>query len=171
MPPDRRVSGGFLDQSARENTTVTSLKSFRGRFGLRRKREVAEVRRWFSDLSVSPPHGLENLLSTFSGGNQQKILFAKWLRLQPSLFLLDEPTQGVDVGAKALLHHQLLEAASAGMSVVVQSSDVDELAVLCERLEDVCRKLNHGRTSAIDILFSFPENSEKEFIFGSATLF
>jgi ribose transport system ATP-binding protein len=134
MPPDRRVSGGFLDQSARENTTVTSLKSFRGRFGLQRKREVAEVRKWFGDLSVSPPDGLENLLSTFSGGNQQKILFAKWLRLKPSLFLLDEPTQGVDVGAKALLHHQLLEAASAGMSVVVQSSDVDELAVLCHRV-------------------------------------
>jgi hypothetical protein len=56
--------------------------------------------------------------------------------------------------------------------VILSSSPTqDELAVLSERLEDVCRKLNHGRTSAIDILFSFPENSEKELIFGSATLF
>ena len=72
--------------------------------------------------------------SAFSGGNQQKILFGKWLRRTPLVFLLDEPTQGVDVGAKAELHRQLLAAAEAGAALVVSTSDLDELVALCHRV-------------------------------------
>jgi ribose transport system ATP-binding protein len=73
-------------------------------------------------------------LSIFSGGNQQKILFGKWLSQKPSVFLLDEPTQGVDVGAKADLHRELVTAAEDGAAVVVSSSDHEELADLCDRV-------------------------------------
>jgi ribose transport system ATP-binding protein len=83
-------------------------------------------------------------LESFSGGNQQKIMFAKWLRREPGVFLLDEPTQGVDVGAKAALHQQLVQAAAAGAAVVISSSDVDELAAICQRVI-VCRD---GRAAA-----------------------
>ena len=134
MPPDRKVLGGMLEQSARENITIGSLRGFASTFRIRRGSERAEARRWFADLAVSPADGIENDLGTFSGGNQQKILFAKWLRLKPAVFMLDEPTQGVDIGAKALLHHQLIDAAAEGMAVVVSSTDVDELAVLCQRI-------------------------------------
>ena len=72
--------------------------------------------------------------SIFSGGNQQKILFGKWLSQKPAVFLLDEPTQGVDVGAKADLHRELVTAAEDGAAVVVSSSDLEELADLCDRV-------------------------------------
>jgi ribose transport system ATP-binding protein len=134
MPPDRKISGGILDHSARENLTISSLQGFSSRFRLRHKEERVEVEDWFQKLSVRPVDGSENALATFSGGNQQKVLFAKWLRLNPSVFLLDEPTQGVDVGAKALLHRQLLTAVQTGMAILVSSTDLDELVVLCQRV-------------------------------------
>ena len=85
-------------------------------------------------------------LRGFSGGNQQRILFGKWLRRAPTLFLLDEPTQGVDIGAKAHLHRQLIAAAEAGMTIIVSSADVDELFALCHRVI----VLRNGRVAAIE---------------------
>ena len=119
--------------SARENLTLPNLKPFWRRFGLRRAMESQEALSWFNRLSVRPA-AVEKQLSTFSGGNQQKILFAKWLRLKPLVFLLDEPTHGVDVGAKTELHQRLISAASDGATIIVSSSEADELAVLARRV-------------------------------------
>ena len=134
LPSDRKVHGGLMELSARENLTLADLSPFWKRFRLSRTAEVAEAGVWFERLGVRPSGGHDRALSTFSGGNQQKVLFGKWLRRRPKVFLLDEPTQGVDVGAKAELHRQLLSAAEAGAAVVVSSSDVDELAALCHRV-------------------------------------
>ncbi len=134
LPPDRKTLGGILDKTARENLSLLDLTPFWHLFRLRRKPEVREAATWFSRLSVRPADGMERPLSTFSGGNQQKILFAKWLRINPSVLLLDEPTQGVDIGAKAALHHQLLDVARDGGTVLVSSTDVEELAAICTRV-------------------------------------
>jgi len=134
MPPDRKTSGGLMDFTARENLTLTDLSPFWRTLLLRRGSENAETRRWFERLGVRPAGGTNARLSAFSGGNQQKILFGKWLRRKPRVLLLDEPTQGVDVGAKAELHRQLLGAAEEGTSVVLSSSDLDELAAVCHRV-------------------------------------
>jgi ribose transport system ATP-binding protein len=134
LPPDRRVSGGIMDMTAQENLTLVDLKPFWNRVGLSRKREAAAAGRWFEDLDVRPRDGLSAPLSTFSGGNQQKVLFGKWLRMKPKLLLLDEPTQGVDVGAKAELHRHLLATAKDGTAVVVSSTDIEELVTLCSRV-------------------------------------
>lgn len=134
LPPDRRVSGGVMSLSARENLTMSNVSSFWKPPLLRRGLERREVRSWFERLSVRPAKATEAPLENFSGGNQQKVLFAKWLRLAPQVLLLDEPTQGVDVGAKADLHRHLLEAASGGAAVLVSSSDVEELVALCPRV-------------------------------------
>jgi ribose transport system ATP-binding protein len=80
-------------------------------------------------------------ISLFSGGNQQKVLIAKWLRCQPTVLLLEEPTQGVDVGAKEEIYKILREAARRGTAVVVSSSDDDELAKLCTRVLVLTRGL------------------------------
>ncbi|HSY16481.1 MAG TPA: sugar ABC transporter ATP-binding protein [Jatrophihabitantaceae bacterium] len=134
LPPDRKLLGGIMEFSARENISLSDLSPFWRRLRLRRKAERAESRMWFDRLNIRPADAVDARLSTFSGGNQQKVLFGKWLRCQPAMFLLDEPTQGVDVGAKAQLHRLLVEAAENGAGVLVSSSDVDELAALCRRV-------------------------------------
>lgn len=134
LPPDRKTSGGLMELTARENLTLADLSLFWRGWRMSRRREVTETRRWLDRLAVRPPSMTELPLRSFSGGNQQRILFGKWLRCTPKVFLLDEPTQGVDVGAKAHLHRQLIAAAEAGMTIMVSSSDVDELFALCHRI-------------------------------------
>lgn len=134
VPPDRKALAGFMDMSARHNVTIGDVGSFWRGGLLRKKQEDREATKWFEDLHVKPVNGGKHKLATFSGGNQQKVLFAKWLRQGPRLLLVDEPTQGVDVGAKAQLHHRLRLAAAGGAAVVVSSSDVEELAALGTRV-------------------------------------
>jgi ribose transport system ATP-binding protein len=144
LPADRVRNAAILSLSARENIALSSLRPFR-RFGtMWRRPERRTALSWFERLSVRPPGLVDLPLESFSGGNQQKIMFAKWLRREPAVFLLDEPTQGVDVGAKAVLHAQLVQAAAAGAAIVISSSDVDELAAICQRVI-VCRD---GRPAA-----------------------
>jgi ABC-type sugar transport system ATPase subunit len=83
---------------------------------------------------VTPSGQVEQAFDLFSGGNQQKIVLAKWLRVEPRVFLIDEPTQGVDAGAQAEIYELLVKAARAGAAVVVASSDTKELARLCDRV-------------------------------------
>ena len=134
LAPDRKVGGAIMTMSARENVTLPALRPFWKGLALRKRAERATTRDWFTRLSVRPAGAEEEPLSTFSGGNQQKILFGKWLQQAPSVFLLDEPTQGVDVGAKADLHRELEAVALDGAAVVVSSSDLEELADLCDRV-------------------------------------
>lgn len=123
-----------MNMSARENLTLPDLKPFWKGLRLRKRSETQRTKEWFERLSVRPGDAVNEPLSIFSGGNQQKILFGKWLSQKPSVFLLDEPTQGVDVGAKADLHRELVAAADDGAAVVVSSSDLEELADLCDRV-------------------------------------
>jgi ribose transport system ATP-binding protein len=134
VAPDRKIGGGVMTMSARENLTLPNLKPFWKGGVVRRKAEKARTNEWFERLSVRPANAVEEPLSIFSGGNQQKILFGKWLSQKPSVFLLDEPTQGVDVGAKSDLHRELVSAAQDGAAVVISSSDLEELADLCDRV-------------------------------------
>ena len=134
LPPDRKLQGGIMEMKVRENLTLSNLRPFWHRGLLRRSREIAESKRWIDKLDVRPVTSSERTLSTLSGGNQQKVLFAKGLRCSPVLWLLDEPTQGVDIGAKAVLHRQIIDSAKAGMVVIVSSSDADELVALCHRV-------------------------------------
>ena len=134
VSPDRKISGGVMEMTAKENVTLPSLKPFWRRMVISGKLERAHARQWFGRLQVRPADALDDPLSIFSGGNQQKVLFAKWLAQAPSVFLLDEPTQGVDVGAKADLHKELSRCAEEGAAVVVSSSDLEELADLCDRV-------------------------------------
>jgi ribose transport system ATP-binding protein len=131
---DRKGSGGVMTMTARENLTLPQLRPFWNGFFLRRKMETRQTREWFDRLSVRPARAVDEPLTIFSGGNQQKILFGKWLSQGPSVFLLDEPTQGVDVGAKADLHRELIAVAEQGAAVVVSTSDLEEAADLCDRV-------------------------------------
>jgi ABC-type sugar transport system ATPase subunit len=106
----------------------------RGRFGaIRLGAERAEARSWAARVELRPAEP-ERPLTEFSGGNQQKVVLAKWLRTKPRLLLLDEPTQGVDIGAKAAIYQLVRRAAADGSAVLVASSDAKELAALCDRV-------------------------------------
>jgi ribose transport system ATP-binding protein len=134
VPPDRKVAGGFMDLTAAENLSISDVRRFWSRGFLRSATEQKDAADWFERLDIRPRHGAKLPLRTFSGGNQQKVVMGRWLRIDPRVLLLDEPTQGVDVGAKAELHRQVLAASARGTAVVVSSTDVEELVTLCDRV-------------------------------------
>lgn len=134
VPAERKTLGCLVDLPAKENIAIANLRHVWRFPVLRRKQETTLASEWFHRLQVKPVRSVDAHMSTFSGGNQQKIVYAKWFQRNPSLFLLDEPTQGVDVGAKAELHSALVDAAFGGAGVLVASTDVDELVALCDRV-------------------------------------
>lgn len=132
VPADRHRYGAVMTMSMRENLTLPGLRTLRRRFGgaIDQTAEAAEATRWAERVELRPATP-DRPLSIFSGGNQQKVVLAKWLRTDPRLLLLDEPTQGVDVGAKAAIYQLVGQAAEQGTAVLVSSSDAKELAAVC----------------------------------------
>jgi ribose transport system ATP-binding protein len=134
VPADRHGDGCIEPLSVRFNATLTDLRRNTNKFGaLRGRKERAEVNEWIKRLDIKPSRPDEGF-SLLSGGNQQKVVMAKWLRLDPRVLLLDEPTQGVDVHSKAVLHNLAREAASSGAAVIIASSDDEELVDICDRI-------------------------------------
>jgi ribose transport system ATP-binding protein len=135
VPGDRHRHGAVMKMSVRENITLPRLGSLRRKLvgSIDQRAERREVDRWIDTVAVRPAEP-ERALELFSGGNQQKVVLAKWLRNQPKVLLLDEPTQGVDVGAKAGIFELIANAAVAGAGVLVCSSDAKELALICDRV-------------------------------------
>ena len=133
VPADRLANATFLDMTLRENTTISSLAPFCGLMGIDRAAERTEAEVWLRKLEVVPPKS-ETIIATLSGGNQQKVVLARALRLEPRALVLDSPTQGVDVGSKASIHTFIREAAALGAAVVIASPESQELSLLCDRV-------------------------------------
>jgi ABC-type sugar transport system ATPase subunit len=134
VPADRHADGAVMTMPVRENVTLPDLRRLRRRWGrLDAAAERREVGTWVERIGLRPAEP-ERPLELFSGGNQQKVVLAKWLRNDPRLLLLDEPTQGVDVGAKAAIYDLVADAAARGAAVLMASSDTAELASVCDRV-------------------------------------
>ncbi len=134
VPADRRRDGAVMEMNVRENLMLPLMLPLRGRLGwLNRRAERAQTQSWMQTVALRPARA-EQGLKLFSGGNQQKVVLAKWLRLRPRVLLLDEPTQGVDVGAKAAIYELILAARADGAGVLLCSSDAKELVALCDRV-------------------------------------
>jgi ribose transport system ATP-binding protein len=133
VPAERGVRGAIGTFSVRENLSICDLSPHFVGGRLRRSREVAETKTWISRLSIKTT-STETRIGSLSGGNQQKVMFGKALRLSPKLLLLDEPTQGIDVGAKDQIHRLVDEASANGVATLVASTDTDELVRLCHRV-------------------------------------
>lgn len=134
VPAERLANAAFATASLRENVSVADPWAHATAGFLRLKREKSDVATWLDRLGVRPAGDTERQLGTLSGGNQQKVMLARWLRRHPRVLLLDEPTQGVDVGAQADIHALIDDAASAGAAVLVVSTDHAELTRLCDRV-------------------------------------
>jgi ribose transport system ATP-binding protein len=133
VPANRLANGILPDMTLRENMTLGSLSRYISVAGLHPKAEREDVREWLTKLDVKPPRS-EARIVRLSGGNQQKVVIARALKCEPRLLLLDEPTQGVDVGAKASIHKIVDEVAESGACVLVSSSESEELIRLCHRI-------------------------------------
>jgi ribose transport system ATP-binding protein len=134
VPGDRHGAGSIMSLLVRENLVLTDPRRHAGRFWkLRRNRERAEAQHWTTSLEIRP-RDPDVPFTSLSGGNQQKVVLAKWLRMQPRVLLLDEPAQGVDVGAKAIIHDLARQAAAGGAAVLIASSEDAELCDCCDRV-------------------------------------
>jgi ABC-type sugar transport system ATPase subunit len=144
VPEDRQHEGLMLGMPIRDNLVMTTLRRFR-RVGLLQPRKIDRaVASMISALNVQPPHP-NHVVGRLSGGNQQKVLIGKWLALEPSVLILDEPTVGVDVGAKAEIYALLRAARDRGMAVLVVSSDLEEVTTLADRIG----VMNRGRLVSV----------------------
>jgi ABC-type sugar transport system ATPase subunit/ribose/xylose/arabinose/galactoside ABC-type transport system permease subunit len=130
---DRRGQSLVMDFSVLKNATLPSLSKVARAGVLWRKDEVAMVKPLFGDLSLRF-RGYDQLVSVLSGGNQQKVVLAKWLATKPRVLILDEPTQGVDVQTKAEVHRLVTELARRGVAVLLISSELPELLNTCDRI-------------------------------------
>jgi ribose transport system ATP-binding protein len=133
MPADRHHEGLMMSLSVRENAAVVALRRFVRGLLISPKTETSAVGTELSQLAVKAPN-MDASVASLSGGNQQKVVMARALLAEPSLVVADEPTQGVDVGARAEIYRILREVAASGTPVVVNSSDAKELEGLCDRV-------------------------------------
>jgi ABC-type sugar transport system ATPase subunit len=140
VPADRKVQGLVHEMTVRENLVMASTSRFAR---LRRpvaRRELRVVRESFEQMRIRAASSRASV-STLSGGNQQKVVLAKWLATSPRVLMLDEPTRGVDVGAKAEIYQLLFDAAERGLGILVSSSENQELLTLCDRIVVMFRGL------------------------------
>ncbi|MBZ9856472.1 sugar ABC transporter ATP-binding protein [Mesorhizobium sp. CA13] len=136
VPEERRTEGLFLSKSVAFNLGLVNLDKLvlgRGVPLLSRKSQSSLARETMKLLSIKTA-SMDTPVGRLSGGNQQKVVIGRWLRRAPHILILDEPTRGVDIGARAEIHRQIRELAAAGMAVLVVSSEPDELPELCDRV-------------------------------------
>jgi ribose transport system ATP-binding protein len=133
VPEDRRQHGISLALSVRENATLASLKKFTSLGFLRPSREKIVVTDFIKRLAIHPPYS-ETPLCNLSGGNQQKVVLTKWLIHGANVILLDEPTVGIDIGAKVDIYREISTLAEQGAGILVFSSDLLELIGLTDRI-------------------------------------
>jgi ribose transport system ATP-binding protein len=144
LPGERAAKASIGQFSLTENLTLLDLSPFSSRLRINRKPELKETQSWLDVLEVRP-RDPNREIRTLSGGNQQKVIMGRLLRVKPDVLVLNEPTQGVDVGAKAAIHELIREAAASGAVVLLCSSDTEELVSLSDEVVVLYR----GRTAAV----------------------
>jgi rhamnose transport system ATP-binding protein len=134
MSEDRRQIGLTMPMSIATNITLPMLRKYLSRLGLVKPREEeATAEQYRQRLSIRTP-SVHTPVSQLSGGNQQKVMLSKWLNTHPQLLILDEPTRGIDVGAKAEVHHIINDLAAQGLGIILISSDMPEIMAMSDRI-------------------------------------
>ena len=130
---DRKGDGLILIDDIKQNITLANLKKFSPN-GLINKNEEVKIASWYKDsMNIKAP-SIEQKVGNLSGGNQQKVSFAKWLFVSPKLLILDEPTRGIDVGAKYEIYTIINDLISKGLSIIMISSELPEILGMCDRI-------------------------------------
>ena len=147
LSEDRKRYGLMLDKSVAENTALSSLEKFI-KFGWIRDKQIADESRKYNEKLKTKTPSMEQLLKNLSGGNQQKVIIARWLMKDSDIFIFDEPTRGIDIGAKSEMYELMEELAANGKSIIMISSELSEIQRLSDRVIVMCE----GRiTGELDI--------------------
>lgn len=130
LTEDRKLEGLVLGMDVGKNISLTTLPEFDL---LRSKNENAEAKIYVKSLNIKTPT-IHTLCQNLSGGNQQKVVLAKWLSTEPKILLMDEPTRGIDINAKNEIYKLIEKLASEGLSIIVASSEIPELLAISDRI-------------------------------------
>ncbi|EGT4637446.1 sugar ABC transporter ATP-binding protein [Clostridioides difficile] len=131
---DRKGTGLFLQMSVKENTTMAGLKKIsKFKSIIDRKKEKDILEKYIEALKIKTPH-MNQVIQSLSGGNQQKAIIARWLLLQPDILIMDEPTRGIDVNAKAEIYNLMGDLVESGVSIIMISSEIPELISMSDRI-------------------------------------
>ena len=154
LSEDRKRYGIVVGKTVAENSTMASLKDFLSGLFINKKKENEVTQKYVDRLQTKTP-GIDQLVVNLSGGNQQKVVIAKWLVKNCDILIFDEPTRGIDVGAKSEIYHLMNELAAEGKSIIMISSEMTEILRMSDRIVVMCE----GRkTAEIDIAEATQEN-------------
>ena len=134
LPEDRHQQGLVLEFPIRANVTLPILRSLSRMLGIVDRGREARIASEFAQRLRVVATGVEQVTSTLSGGNQQKVLLAKWLIPVPRVLILDQPTRGIDVGAKAEIHRTISRLATEGLAIIFISDDAEEVIAMADRI-------------------------------------
>jgi D-xylose transport system ATP-binding protein len=153
---DRKRFGLSLSASIADNMTLVALSTFATSTVINKQKQASSVSQMMNELRVKATSA-ETLVETLSGGNQQKVVLGKWLMNSPRILLLDEPTRGIDVGAKQEIYQRIDDLAHAGLAIVMVSSELEELRGVCDRIlvmheGRITGRLSHSEASAERIM-------------------
>ena len=133
MTEDRKEQGLFLDMDIQNNISSTGIQQVSDGIFIQSQKQKALADQYIDTLNIKT-YGAKQVVNNLSGGNQQKVMIGKWLAIAPKVIFMDEPTRGVDVGAKSEIHGILRNLASRGVAVVVISSELPEIVGMCDRV-------------------------------------
>jgi ribose transport system ATP-binding protein len=133
VPEDRKGQGLVLGMNCRDNMTLPQVDDLRAGPFVAEGAEIAIFDQYRDRLDIRTP-GWKQLVGNLSGGNQQKIVIAKWLAMRPNVLIVDEPTRGIDIGSKAEIHNLIRELAGQGYAVIVISSEMPEVLHVSDRI-------------------------------------
>ncbi len=162
IPEDRKRSGLLLDVSITENISLPDLASYARATLVQESAEIRNAEEQRRRLRIKVPD-VGHLVSTLSGGNQQKVVLAKWLSMRPRVIIFDEPTRGVDVGSKSEIYEIMRELADAGVAIVMISSDMEEVIGVSDRIA----VMHEGRISGFLDRGDFSERNVLKLAVGS----
>ena len=146
LSEDRKRFGLVIDKTIAENSTMASLNNFVGGFLIDKKKEREIAKKYVDDLKTKTP-GVDVPVSNLSGGNQQKVVIAKWLIRNCDVLIFDEPTRGIDVGAKSEIYHLMNELSKEGKSIIMISSELPEVLRMSDRIIVMCEGRKTGELS------------------------
>jgi D-xylose transport system ATP-binding protein len=133
VPEDRKLQGLVLPQSILSNMSLPNLERFSGFGWINKHAELKETLKYYRSLMIKAPN-VSAIVNSLSGGNQQKVVISKWLMSEPRILILDDPTRGIDVGAKYEIYKLMNQFAESGMSIIMISSELEEVLGMSDRV-------------------------------------